>query len=569
MVIFDFFLNLYFIFFIGLFFTDYSFLFSFLHNKFNFSFTDISNISAQAPIFSMLLLIRWFMNKDSFLNIKFIKVVKNIGNLKDRTILLTIFSIFIFIFLSIGISRHLALSSSGIDLAVSDQSVWNTVKGNILFSSLDGNINHLGAHFEPILFLIAPLYMIWPNISVLIILQALALGIAIFPLYLIAKERLNSRILIFAFVFAYFLSRAVRGVGFLDFHTDSFLVPLIFSSFYFLVTKRTGWALFSLFAMLLCKEDVTFLVSAFGIFLIFTQRRYKFGIFLLLVGISGWLVITKSVMPYFAKSQNYPYLAWLPFGSTYQENIRAVLANPLLLKGLFFGEGKIDFYLRLFGPLGFISFLSPAHYILFLIPLLEQIVGSIGHPGMQTITAHYPAHTVPFIFIAAIYGAGWLVDRLTKRGFAKRKVTIILSIYIIFISLLFFGKSDGHKFVKFLRGAREIRSKEIRSYLCLIPESASVCAANNLIPHLSHRKYIYMWNGLNGFKYNTEYIVLYKDLLGQGSDDLPKILDILSQKGYKNAFSDKEQAFYILFNPKFDRAILEKQPAKIIPMVKY
>lgn len=563
MIIFDFFLNLYSLFFISLFFTDFSFLFSFLHNKFNFPLNDISNISTQASVFAMFLFIRWLIDKDSFLDIRCIKAIKNIGNLKDRTILVSMFVIFMLIFLSLGIARHLALSSSGIDLAAFDQAIWNTANGDILFSSIAGNINILGAHFEPILLLIAPLYMVWPNIIVLIILQALALGVAIFPLYWIAKNRLNNRILIFAFILAYFLSRAVRGVGFLDFHTDSFLVPLIFCSYYFLVTKRTIAALLSLFLMLLCKEDVTFLVSAFGIFLCIFQKRYKLGIFLFFAGIVGWIVETSIIMPRFANTQNYPYLSWLPFGETYTQNINAVLQKPSLLIGLFFSLEKTAFYLRLFGPLGFLSFLSPAHYVLFLVPLTEQAIGSLRHGGMQTITSHYPAHTIPFIFISAIYGAGWLIDKFVKN---RPKFAWYLAIYIALLSLLFYGKTDGHKFAKFLMGAKEIHAQEIRSYLRLIPPGASVCAVNNLVPHLSHRKYIYLWYDLNSFKYNAEYIVLYKDLLEQGKDNLTEIVDVLAQKGYKNIFSDKENTFFILFNPKFDRAVLKNQPAQIMSL---
>lgn len=565
--IYDFFLNLYILFFLALFISDFSFLFSALQRNFSISVKDISNISTQVPGLIILLLIRWFLDKTNFANAGFIKLIKRIGRFGDRKILFFIFFIFILIFASIGIARHMAFSSSGCDLAVSDQAIWNTMKGNILFCSLDGNINHLGAHFDPVLFLIVPLYAIWPNVIILILLQAIALGLAIFPLYLIAKNQLNSRILVFAFIFAYFISRSVRGIGLLDFHTDSFLVPLSFWAFYFLIKGRIIQFLVSLFVMLLCKENAAFLIAGFGIFCFF-QKKYRLGALLLLFGIAAWFILTGWVMPYFANTKDYPYLCWLPFGSTYSQNLTAVLKNPALLKGLFLSPGKINFYFKLFGPLGFLSFLSPKHCILFLVPLTVQVVASVGHPGMETISSHYPAHTMPFIFISAIYGAGWLIERMSKNKENRhKKITYFLAGYITLTSLLFYGKTDGHKFAKFIKGAKDIHSLQVISSLNMIPKDASVCAVNNLVPHLSHRKYIYMWKGLKSCKYITEFIVLHKDLLDPVyNGSIADIVTALECKGYKKVFFDQYGSLYIFFNPNFDKSILEKQSQKLIPI---
>ena len=559
--IFDFLLNFYFLFCFSLFFTNYSFILSGLQKKFSYLPEDISNISIQTIVFLGLLIIRWSIDRAGLFNMKFIRLIKRIGSLDDKIILWFIFTVFLTIFVSIGIARHLALSSSGYDLAVTDQALWNTTKGRILFSSLDGNISHLGAHFEPILFFIVPIYVIWPNIIALIIIQSLALGIAIFPLYSIAKSRLNNRILIFAFIISYFLSRSTRGIGLLDFHTDSLIVPLIFFSFYFLITKRTGAALLLFFLMLLCKENVAFIVIGLAIFILIFQKRYKLGIFLLISGISYWIIITNYIMPYFANTQSYPYLTWLPFGETYLENIKAILRNPLLLKECFLNSKKIEFYLRLFGPLGFLSFFSLQHYILFLVPLFTHIIGSIAHPGMQTISSHYPAHTIPFIFIAAIYGAAWIISKSKLK-----KAPIYLSVYILTTSLLFHGKTDGHKFAKFIRSAKEIHATEIISDLRIIPQEASVCAVNVLVPHLSHRKYIYIWEDIENCKYNTQYIVIHKDFLESTKDSILEITNILGQKGYKNIIQDKYNSLCIFFNPDIDNSLLENEPRKIIPM---
>ena len=563
--IYDFCLNIYCLFCATLFFTNYSFLFK----LFNLPSKEISNIATQLPTLAILFLIRWFMGKESFPRIKVISLVNKAGSFEDKKILLCVFFVFSVVFVSIGILRYLSFCSSGWDFGGLVQAVWNTTKGDILFSSVDGNINRLGTHFEPILFLLTPFYMLWPNPLFFVIIQSLVLAVAIFPLYLIAKHRLNSRILIFAFVFAYVLSRAVRGIGLLDFHTDSFLVPLSFFTFYSLVTKRNLFMALGILLMLMCKENASFVVIAFGLFAALTLRRYKLGFFLLLLGISSWIIETNFIMPYFARTEKYPYLCWLPFGGTYQENIRAVLKNPLLLMNLVFGNNKLEFYFKLFGPLGFLSFLSPAHYVLFLIPLTTQVVGSVWHPGMQTISSHYPAHTIPFIFIAAIYGVGYLAELVSRRLYRdkdkKEHIYTVMSIYIIFFSLAFYGKTDGHKLAKFITSVRAVRTPDIIRGLEMIPKDASVTAVNTLVTPLAHRKYIYLWEGPDNFKHISEYVVLHKDML-KSSENIDFILEDFKNRGYTVFFQDRSGKLYILFNPNADKSILEKQPKKFFPL---
>jgi len=141
-----------------------------------------------------------------------------------------------FLFFSIfTIVRHFSLCSGGWDLGIFDQSIWNVTQGNSLFCTIKysqgGNI--LGDHFEPILFFIAPLYLIWPNVLLLLILQSFLLASAMIPLYLIAKAVLKDRFVIFAFLICYILSKSLRGIAFSDFYPESFIVPALFWGYYF------------------------------------------------------------------------------------------------------------------------------------------------------------------------------------------------------------------------------------------------------------------------------------------------------------------------------------------------
>ncbi len=558
---FDQLINLYFIFLLGCFITDYSFIFK----------DGVSNLSIHGIIFLLLLCARWFIDRGSFGNSVFIKLIRYIAKLDDKKLLFLIFIFLTLILFFIGLFRHFAFSSAGIDMGVTDQALWNTIKGRVLFSSIDGHINHLGAHFDPVLFLIAPLYFIWPNIIILIFLQALAVGLAVFPLYLIAKKNLSSRLLVFVFVFAFCLSRPLRGISLLDFHTDAFLVPLIFASYYLFSVKRTFWAVLSLVLMLFCKESAAILVFAYGVFTITYQKRYRLGISLLALAVVWWVVVTNLVMPRFAHTESYPYLNWLPFGASYSENITAVVRNPTVLIPLFFSTDKIQFYMKLFLPLAALSFLSPQHYVLFIFPLAIQVLGSINHPGMSTITSHYPAHTLPFIFIAAIFGARNLVDFLNNRLYSdgadrRERISFFIGAVIILFTLFSFGKSDGYKLSKFMRSANALHSSRIRQILRTLPQEASVSAAHRIVPHLTHRKYIYIWENSPDTWYLVEYVVLHRQLIERDKERFGQVIVELKERGYKEVYSDKYGDLFIFFNPMRKKEPLENIQSRIIPL---
>lgn len=548
---------IYFIFFAGCFITNYSYI---LKNT-------ISNLSNIGICFILLLSIRYFIDKQSFPDSIFMKFIRYLAGFNDKTLLVLIFMIFMSVFLPIGISRHFAFSS-GMDMGVVDQAIWNTVhKGSILFTSLSGNINYLGAHFSPILLLIAPFYFIGDGAIILIFLQAAVIGISIFPLYLIAKQRLNNRLLVFVFIFAFFLSKPLRGVGLLDFHADVFLIPLIFTSYYLLITKRIFWAVSAIILMLCCKESAAILVFAYGIFTITCLKRYSLGASLIAAGIGWWITVTNLIMPQLAYTESFPYSHWLPFGATYADNIIAVIKNPLLPAKLFFSSETIEYCVKLFVPVGLLSFLSPQHYVLFLVPLAFNILGGIHHGGMVTITSHYPAQALPFIFISAIYGAGKVVDllniKLKNKNIAK-KIPFYIAIVIILLSLGFFGKSDGHKLYKFIHSANNLRSKEIRQALKQIPQEASVSAIHRITPHLAHRKYLYLWENNPDTRYIVEYVVLHRELIEKDKEQFDQILIDLKEKGFKEVYTDQYGDLYIFFNTKYNKKNIENIQRKIL-----
>lgn len=543
-------------FYLGLFFTNYSFIFSPIIDNNQLSSRWVSNIVGPTFIFIFLLLMRWFVDKKHFTDSPIIRIVLKISKNSDKNLVIAAACFLFFLLVLVSLFRHFSLNSTAYDLGIFDQAVWNTTKGNWFFSSLKHNINLMGDHFEPMLILFAPLYLIWPSPVNLLLAQALLLASAIIPLYLIAKLKIKDRVIIFALIIAYMLSQTIRGIAFSDFHMECFIVPLLFWSYYFLIKRRDILFFITLILLLGCKEDMAFIIMGFSLFSCFIERRIILGISLLLIGIFSWWLITAKVIPQFNNNHNYQYLERLPFGVSYKDNLLAIISNPGLVAKIIFTKDKLEYCSKVFGALGPVALLSPAHYILIFIPLIKNIL-TTSSEGMYKINSHYAGHALPFIYIAAIYGIAWLVNKIKNKKFIN-----YLAGFLIFISLMYYGKTDGHKMSKFVKYMLANKTITKIGYLKNVPKEVSLVANFALVPHLDHRKYTFILSPSDPKSIMAECVVIDKNDLGYLSDeDRAKVagyIQALPTKGYKQIFANEDNSFLIFYNSKADKTLIEK-----------
>ena len=519
--------------------------FYFYLSLFIFDYTSISNISGPTVGMLFFFILSRALNKKDPSKSYLLNTFQAIAKSNERNLVIfSAFTLFI-VFASLSLARHFALSSSSWDLGIFDQAIWNAANGNMLVSSLKGNINLLGDHFEPVLFVFVPLYKVFSSAAVLLISQSLILSLAVFPLYLIAKDKLSSRPLVLAFIASFMLSRPLRGVVLSDFHPECFILLFSFWAYYFLIKKKNGLLLVSVLFMLACKEDVAFLVSALGLYMATFEKRRDLGVLLLVTGIVAWILETKFFIPAFNPARVYPYMDRLPFGTTYADNLKAVIHNPALLAKIFMNNAKISYCLKFLGPLAFLPLLSPRHYILIAVPLLRNILPiDPNFSGHYDITSHYTAAVIPFVYIAAIYGAANLAASLKQA-----RAPLWIAVFILLTSLFYYGKTDAHKFRRFVTSIKENHTLEKIAYLKQIPADASVSTNFNLVPHLSERKYIYQWSPLLETSFTSEYLAIDMTLLDyMGKEDRAAIgayLQEIGGFGYKLVFENPRKNFLI------------------------
>ena len=79
---------------------------------------------------------------------------------------------------ALAVLQHRAFWTGRFDVGNLVQAVWSTAHGDVLsVTGLTGRqISRLGAHFDPIVVLFAPLWWVWPDASMLLVAQALAVA---------------------------------------------------------------------------------------------------------------------------------------------------------------------------------------------------------------------------------------------------------------------------------------------------------------------------------------------------------------------------------------------------------
>ncbi len=268
---------------------------------------------------------------------------------KEKLLLFLV--LFMSVFYSVlSILRHLHFGSNTWDLGIFDQMVWHYSRFEAPASTSKLLQNDWGDHFSPVVALCGPLYWVYPHAETLLVAQAVLFAMALIPIFLFIEKRLGRNqayCLAVAFIFFWGVQDTVEY----DFHQDVFAVPLIAFAIYFIDIKKWFWASFLILTLLLVKEDLTLLIAAFGVYLMF-RRKVKLGFGLVVIGVLFFYLDLAVIIPHFNEvGKTYGHWIYPGLGTCPGNALIAVLKDPFLPLGILFSNGtKIETLFLLFGP---------------------------------------------------------------------------------------------------------------------------------------------------------------------------------------------------------------------------
>jgi uncharacterized membrane protein len=382
--------------------------------------------------------------------------------------------------------RHQHFGSNAYDLGLFDQAVW----GYSRFESIPNTVLRLphtmGDHLHPILISIAPLYWVWDDVRVLLIVQAALLAVAGIPIFLWARERLGPAPAI-GFEAAYLVFWAVVGGSIFDFHELAFAAPIVSGALYATLTRRT--ALLGVFVVLglLTREDVALTFVGLALFIAMVQRRWRLGGLLAALSAAWFVLAFKVVIPAFA-GRAYAHWAYSRLGGDPASAVVHLVVHPIdSVRTFVTPRDKQIALANLFLPWLALPLLSPL--VLVMLPTLAARFFSDKPSHWAPQGFHYSLMLAPMLAFAAVDTTRRIVERLDGRG---NKVAPLAIALLTLAAGMYFTFGRIKPLDELRRYTPPERIADIKACLGVIPPGASVAATSALVPHLTHRRSVFV-----------------------------------------------------------------------------
>lgn len=393
----------------------------------------------------------------------------------------------------LSIRNHELYQTFGWDLGFFDQLMWQASRGNFNFVSTIGNINLLGDHFQPVLYLLAPLYWIWSDVRIILVFQALLVTSTALPLYLLAREKLHNEFLSISISISYLLFSGTQFTITNEFHQSAFIPLLLSLGFYWMETGKRNWGIIAILSLLLVKEEMGLLITAIGLMYIF-RKQVKTGIMLTVGGLFSFYILINSIIPAVSSQNSYIHYGYGSLGETPADVAKSVINNPPAgFRSIIEPKIKLEQVGASIISFGGLPLLSPVS----LIPVFQNYaVRFLDDRNIHRWlnNNHYSAPLGPLLAYATISALGKFKSRKFPAVYLVSTSIIVALVFKLPIWSLF--KSQLYFTPQWV--------KDIDAVVKLVPSNAPVAVNNSVFPHLSQRDKIYLLPEIN----DAEYIVL-------------------------------------------------------------
>jgi uncharacterized membrane protein len=447
------------------------------------------------------------------------------------------------------VAKQNAFMTNGEDLGIMDQAVWNLIHGSMLHQTIcnsidDTNcyglngINRFAIHYEPILFPISLLYLIWPSPKTLMILQVVIVASGAFPAFWLARLRLRNAWVGVPFALLYLLDPTQQFEVNFDFHAVTLTTALLLFALYFMYVRKTVWFFIFVVLCLACKEEIAGVIALLGLWILILQGRWRVGLGVAALafcwtGIGLLVVHYASPTGFSLLASRYTYLGAGPLQIALN-----ILTHPVsIIKEEVLEPYHVLYLRKLLAPMGYLPLLAPWVLVLATPTLALNMLSS--STNMISGNYQYNAEIIPILIFASIEATVlivWFARQLmvnffeehesqehnltTKAPFAWRRalsppyliqagVLALVLCYMLMRVYTITTLYDVYNVMPYAPGVQwpqvTPHDKLAARFLSKIPADASVSAQTTLVPHLSHRKFIYLFPYAVG---QADYILL-------------------------------------------------------------
>lgn len=419
-----------------------------------------------------------------------------------------VISLFFFIFYSyLSLKIYDAHLTRG-DLTSYAQAMWNTSQGRLMENTFNYSVhnfwgdrelvipdesNIFGIHFNPILFLLLPLYNLFPDPKTLLIAQAFFVTQAGFVYALIAKRYIKSKILVLALELSFLLYLPLVSTVLSEFHAVSLSIFFGLLLIYFGLSRNNFIYLIFLILFLLIQENTAIIATFFGFYLLLFRRDLLKGSLTVLLGITYFFITIKILIPHLSLYSRYIFEGayGTPLGSSFSEIIINSIKNPILfINTIITGVNLKYLSIVIFPIIPFIFFATPFLILVFL-ALLPNILSS--SQNLKLVSMHYEALAVPFVFYSLIFALVRMLNLVNKKY--RFVLTIVSTVLLLIFSFNQFQIFNYEKLNANLIFGNLKTEKDfiLDNLISKIPKDASVSTQDYISGHLTNRQRLYLF----------------------------------------------------------------------------
>ena len=458
------------------------------------------------------------------------------------------FTTAVFIIFAVSVSvftiiKYATFSHSAFDFGIFCQMFEQMAKTGLPVTTVErgGALSHFAVHFSPVYYLLLPGYMIFRHPVYLLVMQAVIVGLSVFPIRKICMEMGFSNKPSFAASLIFALFPTMANGCFYDFHENKFLSLFILWMIYFaLKNNRIGTGVFALLTLSV-KEDAAIYVIAIAIWMLLTKRDRIFAVIIIglsvvyfifackMIALSGGEIMMSRLDKYYV----YP-------NGGFAEVIKNCFYDiGYLIDQVFNGADisstqigysgqKMEFILWTFIPLLFMPLASKhtTHLVLFIPLLVINLMPDWIY--QHDIDYQYTYGTCALVLAAAFLA----LSERTKRQQMRIAVAMVAVCTVFTVSAVF---PKGDRYYTWYKDEKENYALTADA-LNSVPRDASVTAYGFFIPHLYDVDDLQTIPKYYGGYEKTDYVILDIRYSGGSVDAVYEMMGddytLISEKGY-------------------------------------
>lgn len=479
-------------------------------------------------------------------------VMKIFKKKPHEIILLISVLVFILYFSYLSVIRVNSFNSHYYDLGIMNQVVYNTSRGRVLEMTnptFNQNLSRLAIHFDPILVLFAPLYLIFSHFSLLLIFQGVIVAMGAIAVYKLSHLIIKKKLLSLFFSLIYLLNFQIERAVLFDFHPVVLVTGILLWAAYFYEKKNYFWFYFFIFLSLLTKEHLGLIVFFWGSYLFIFKRDFKNGVLISLLGMIFFIAINNFIIPYFRGEVHFAFRYYSNFGDSSQKIFFNLLKNPfLILEKIIAGENWA-YHQRLITG----NFYSLFSFLTLLIALPEYLINLLSaNSNMRSYYFHYQSVIIAFSFYSLILGYKKFNEVFRSQVVRRLALIIFISgniyLYHFYSPLPFFTKEP----VKY-----KINKDKLKTVLFwqrkLNDEKIKISTTPKIAPFFTQRIYYYNFlydPSYHSLGYSDEQIFAKKSEVYKLADyviiDKDEVKTTAAVRLYNNFLKDKH--YQLVYN---------------------